>query len=90
MTPGWKHREFGSKQMAMEQHLPGGADGANEFAPQTGMNEFGLAFVTLATATPENGKASPDKKEASCGNNLGLYCIGLNLQHNISFHILLL
>ncbi len=38
-------------------------DGANGFAPQTGMNEFGLAFVTLATATPENGSVSPGKKQ---------------------------
>ncbi len=30
-------------------------EGQNKFAPQTGMNEYGLAFVTLATATPENG-----------------------------------
>ncbi|CAN5423276.1 hypothetical protein BH11BAC1_BH11BAC1_22980 [soil metagenome] len=38
-------------------------DGANGFAPQTGMNEYGLAFVTLATATPENGKVPPGKKQ---------------------------
>lgn len=32
-------------------------DGDHGFAPQTGLNEHGLAFVTLATATPANGKA---------------------------------
>ncbi len=37
-------------------------DGEHGFAPQTGMNEFGLAFVTLATATPDNGTPSPAKK----------------------------
>jgi len=38
-------------------------DGSNGFAPQTGLNEFGLAFVTLATATPENGSVAPGKKQ---------------------------
>ncbi len=37
--------------------------GADGYAPQTGMNEFGLAFVTLASATPENGSPSPNKKQ---------------------------
>ena len=37
-------------------------DGQNGFAPQTGLNEFGLAFVTLATATPENGIPPSNKK----------------------------
>ncbi len=37
-------------------------DGQNGFAPQTGINEFGLAFVTLATATPENGIPPVNKK----------------------------
>lgn len=39
------------------------SDGKNGFAPQTGMNEFGLAFVTLATATPENGMVPLGKKQ---------------------------
>lgn len=43
-------------------------DGAG-FVPQTGMNEFGLAFVTLATATPENGAPSPGKKQISSRTN---------------------
>lgn len=32
-------------------------DGQYGYAPQTGLNDHGLAFVTLATATPTNGKA---------------------------------
>jgi hypothetical protein len=44
-------------------------DGEFGFAPQTGMNEFGLAFVTLATATPENGKPYPDKKQITGRTN---------------------
>lgn len=39
------------------------------FAPQTAMNEFGLAFVTLATATPTNGTSSPGKKQISSRTN---------------------
>lgn len=38
-------------------------DGEHGFAPQTGLNEFGLAFITLATATPENGTSLPNKKQ---------------------------
>lgn len=38
-------------------------NGVNGFAPQTGLNEFGLAFITLATATPENGIAPANKKQ---------------------------
>lgn len=38
-------------------------DGVNGFAPQTGLNEFGLSFITLATATPENGMPNPNKKQ---------------------------
>jgi len=37
-------------------------DGKSRTAPQSGMNEFGLGFITLATATPENGAPSPAKK----------------------------
>jgi len=37
--------------------------GGNDLTPQSGMNEFGLSFGTLATATPENGKTSPNKKQ---------------------------
>jgi hypothetical protein len=40
-------------------------DGEHGFAPQTGLNEFGLAFITLATAAPENGAPSPNKKQIS-------------------------
>lgn len=36
-------------------------DGSYGYAPQTGLNEYGLAFVTLATATPANGKAFEDR-----------------------------
>lgn len=39
--------------------------GGNDLTPQSGMNEFGLSFGTLATATPENGKVSPNKKQIS-------------------------
>jgi len=44
-------------------------DGAFGFAPQTGLNEHGLAFVTLATATPKSGKPSPDKKQIASRTN---------------------
>ena len=37
--------------------------GGNDLTPQSGMNEFGLSFGTLATPTPENGKLSPEKKQ---------------------------
>jgi hypothetical protein len=37
----------------------------NDLTPQSGMNEFGLSFGTLATATPEHGKESPNKKQIS-------------------------
>ena len=37
--------------------------GGNDLTPQSGMNEFGLSFGTLATPTPENGKPSPEKKQ---------------------------
>jgi hypothetical protein len=37
--------------------------GGNDLTPQSGMNEFGLSFGTLATPTPENGKSSPSKKK---------------------------
>ena len=37
-------------------------DGNFGFAPQAGMNEFGLAFVSLATASPGNGATLPGKK----------------------------
>jgi len=37
-------------------------DGESYF-PQTGMNEFGLAYVSLSTATPEHGTAAPNKKQ---------------------------
>jgi len=33
-----------------------------EFYPQSGMNEFGLAFTVLAMATPENGQVKLGKK----------------------------
>ena len=36
--------------------------GGNNLTPQSGMNEFGLSFGTLATATPENGSQLPNKK----------------------------
>ena len=45
------------------------ADGASGFAPQTGMNEFGLAFVTLATATPDNGIPPAGKKQIASRTN---------------------
>lgn len=35
----------------------------SDLTPQSGMNEFGLSFGTLATATPENGKISSNKKQ---------------------------
>ena len=38
-------------------------DAAGNFRPQTGLNEFGLAFITLATATPQNGTAPLNKKQ---------------------------
>lgn len=38
-------------------------DGSNGFAPQSGMNEFGLAFSRLAAATPANGTVAPGKKK---------------------------
>src|SRR3954465_10805249 len=44
-------------------------DGAFSFAPQTAMNEFGLAFITLATATPNNGAPSPNKKQIASRTN---------------------
>lgn len=44
-------------------------DGANGFAPQTALNEVGLAFVTLATATPNNGRPSPNKKQITSRTN---------------------
>lgn len=37
--------------------------GGNDLTPQSGMNEFGLSFGTLATPTPENGMVSPGKKQ---------------------------
>ena len=37
-------------------------DGANGFAPQSGMNVHGLAFSRLSSATPEN-QAAPNKKQ---------------------------
>jgi hypothetical protein len=37
--------------------------GGNDLTPQSGMNEFGLSFGTLAAPTPENGMASPEKKQ---------------------------
>ncbi len=45
------------------------ADGEFGFAPQTGMNEFGLAFVTLATATPEKKRDLSDKKPIASRTN---------------------
>jgi hypothetical protein len=45
------------------------ADGSNGFAPQTGMNEYGLAFITLATATPRNGTAPAGKKQIAGRTN---------------------
>lgn len=39
------------------------------FVPQTGMNEFGLAFVTLATATPDNKRDFSDKKQITSRTN---------------------
>lgn len=39
------------------------SDGEFGFAPQTGMNEFGLAFVTLATATPKESRDMSGKKQ---------------------------
>jgi hypothetical protein len=38
------------------------AEGEGYF-PQTGMNEFGLAYVSLSTATPDQGAATPSKKQ---------------------------
>jgi hypothetical protein len=38
-------------------------DGESKFAPQTGLNEFGLAFVTLGAAPPENGIPPKNKKQ---------------------------
>lgn len=38
-------------------------DENNEFRPQTALNEFGLAFVTLAAMAPENGTAPKNKKQ---------------------------
>ena len=35
----------------------------NDLTPQSGMNEFGLSFGTLATPTPENGKQFLNKKQ---------------------------
>lgn len=37
--------------------------GADGFAPQSGMNVRGLSFSTLATMTPRNGKSSPEKQQ---------------------------
>lgn len=37
--------------------------GMNDLTPQSGMNEFGLSFGTLAAPTPENGQSSPSKKQ---------------------------
>lgn len=37
----------------------------NDLTPQSGMNEFGLSFGTLATPTPENGNTSPNLKRIS-------------------------
>jgi hypothetical protein len=45
------------------QFSGGRPDGKFGYAPQTGMNEFGLAFVSLATATPANGTAPVGKKQ---------------------------
>jgi len=38
-------------------------DGAEGFAPQSGMNEHGLAFSRLAAATPESGSVTSGKKQ---------------------------
>src|SRR4051812_33907340 len=38
------------------------SDGKSGTAPQAGMNEFGLGFITLASATPENGSPPQGKK----------------------------
>lgn len=37
--------------------------GGNDLTPQSGMNEFGLSFGTLATPTPANGKSIEGKKQ---------------------------
>jgi hypothetical protein len=37
-------------------------EGENSIAPQTGLNEHGLAFVSLATVAPENGPVPLGKK----------------------------
>jgi hypothetical protein len=37
-------------------------DGENGYMPHSGMNEYGLAYTRLATATPENGMVEPNKK----------------------------
>lgn len=38
-------------------------DAKFDYGPQTGMNEFGLAFVSLSTATPDPGTGAPNKKQ---------------------------
>ncbi len=38
-------------------------DGAEGFAPQSGMNEYGLTFSRLAAATPESGSVTSGKKQ---------------------------
>lgn len=43
--------------------------GADGFSPQSGMNVFGLSFGTLATATPDNGTSSPNKKQVTSRAN---------------------
>lgn len=40
----------------------GRAEDAGKYAPQTALNIHGLAFVTLATATPNNGTVEKGKK----------------------------
>ncbi|MEO8147820.1 MAG: hypothetical protein ABI723_09300 [Bacteroidia bacterium] len=44
-------------------------DGDNGFAPQSGMNEFGLTFSRLAAATPENETVAANKKQITNATN---------------------
>ncbi|MBN2664587.1 MAG: hypothetical protein JXR68_13140 [Bacteroidales bacterium] len=37
--------------------------GENKYAPQSGMNEFGLSFTRLAIVAPKNGKPFSDRKK---------------------------
>lgn len=47
-----------------------GANGQGDsFSPQSGMNEYGLSFGTLATPTPANGKAYANKKQITSREN---------------------